>query len=70
MSGCICATCGKITNTAVSNYWDNRGGKATECYAAYVDGKWVKGCGYDKADPEYQRPIIDAFLKRQEVKGE
>ena len=41
--------CGSITNSAVSNYWFNDG-HPTKCYARFVDGKWTKGCAYDRAD--------------------
>lgn len=49
-----------MTNSALSNYW-HKNGKPTECYAAYVDEKWVEGCAIDKADSfnaDFARKII------------
>lgn len=49
MPSAICKGCGRATNSTVSNYWwcepDKR---PTECYSAYVDGKWVEGCAYNR----------------------
>lgn len=45
----ICKGCGKITNSAVSNWWSEKPegiGVPTKCWAAFVDGKWERGCGY------------------------
>lgn len=40
-----CGGCGRITNSTTSNWWElKHWGKPTHCYAAFVDGKWVKGC--------------------------
>lgn len=57
----ICEYCGRVTNTAVSDWWGNKNGKASKCHAAFVDGKWVKGCGYDTAD-YYTKLIVAKFL--------
>jgi len=59
-----CAGCGRQTNTAVAEWLDQRreDGKAHCCYAAWVDGKWVKGCAYDKADPVCVKPFVDRLL--------
>jgi hypothetical protein len=46
----ICGGCGRETNSATSNWWNTRENRPTECYVAWVDGKPVKGCGYDKLD--------------------
>lgn len=52
-----CTNCGRITNSATSNYVHDTeiDGKTpkelfivTKCYAAFVDGLWVRGCGYDE----------------------
>ena len=40
--------CGKVTNSTTSNYWDTPKRKPTKCYAAFVNGKWVKGCAFSK----------------------
>ena len=51
-----CINCGRTTNSATSNYWSDTeiDGKttkemfvATQCYAAFVNGKWIKGCVYN-----------------------
>ena len=40
-----CTKCGRMTNTVFCNaYFEEPYGVATECYAAWVDGKWVEGC--------------------------
>ena len=47
----ICGGCSRITNSTTSDWWFTATrDHATECYAAFVDGKWVKGCAYDKLD--------------------
>jgi len=46
----ICATCGRTTNSVCSNFHEHRGQKVTKCYAAFKDGEWVKGCGFDSAN--------------------
>ncbi|MCW7076412.1 MAG: hypothetical protein OCU18_03860 [Candidatus Syntrophoarchaeum sp.] len=43
-----CEGCGRQTNSACSEY--NQNDPPTSCHAAFVDGKWVKGCGFEKAD--------------------
>ena len=48
MSTFICKGCNRTTNSACSQY--NRGNAPDYCYAAFVDNKWVKGCGFDKGD--------------------
>ena len=47
-----CESCGRKTNSTTSDYWQNHPHKATTCYAAFVDGRWVKGCGFDAADED------------------
>jgi hypothetical protein len=68
-----CAGCGQLTNSATSNWWDetDRAGKpkqlgiATECYAAYVEGRWVCGCGYAHLDNgPYGKALYQAFLSQ------
>jgi hypothetical protein len=49
MSTIACVGCGRMTNTAVSNHIYNKQGKADSCYAAFVNGEWVKGCGFNEA---------------------
>ena len=60
-----CIKCGGLTNTAVSNWLHPKSredGKAHECYAKVVNGKWVKGCGYDNCDDLYTKPSIDKLI--------
>ena len=47
MSATKCTTCGRITNSATSNYWANNG-IVTQCYLAVHDDKWGPGCAYDQ----------------------
>jgi hypothetical protein len=70
MSMIHCAGCGRQTNTALSNHLDGKiGREARECYAAWEDGHYVKGCGYDAADKFY-RDCADNFITRQPVNKE
>lgn len=48
MTVLICNGCSRQTNTACCHH--HRGNPPDYCYAAWEDGKWVKGCGFDKAD--------------------
>lgn len=59
-----CKKCGRQTNTAVSTGMDryNKSGQADTCYAAFVDGKWEKGCDYDNAD--YLQTTVDKMIRR------
>jgi hypothetical protein len=64
MPSADCENCGRLTNSATSDYWlpDNKEiGEVTKCYAAFVDGKWIKGCCYDQADPQ-KRSIMDKLI--------
>jgi len=59
-----CAKCGGLTNTAVANWIHpeiREDRKAHECYTKMVDGKWVKGCGYENCD-SYTKPYIDKLI--------
>jgi hypothetical protein len=64
MSDKICANCGRLTNTAVCQWTDpiRPDKKANKCYVAFENGKWVKGCAYDEADPIYEKPIFDKLI--------
>jgi len=59
-----CSSCGGTTNTAVSNYV-TKGKDPMVCYAKWVDGVWVKGCGYDDADP-YNKSFVDKLINKEE----
>ncbi len=72
MPTATCETCGLLTNSTCSDYWEHRGEKVTECYAARKDDKWVKGCSFDDAD-DFSKAFamslitgkdITTFLKR------
>lgn len=61
-----CASCGRDTNTAVSDHIDRHDGKASRCYAAHVpDVGWVKGCAYDDAS-EFMRRFVDRMISKDE----
>ena len=61
----ICKGCGRQTNSATSDYW-HKDRKPTECYAAFVKGKWVKGCAYDKTG-DFERDFADGLIARRGV---
>ena len=56
MPSAICQTCGRMTNSATSNYWNHKPleGKdfqtVTKCFVAVgKDNNWEKGCGWKDA---------------------
>ena len=68
-----CTNCDRITNSATSNYWSRTEidgetqkemGVATQCFAAFVHGRWVKGCVYNDIGP--MRKMVLAKLLRNE----
>lgn len=61
-----CKKCGRQTNTAISTGRDryDKDGQADTCYAAFVDGKWEKGCDYDNAG--YLKVTVDDMIRRKE----
>ncbi|MCK9544494.1 MAG: hypothetical protein M0R03_20945 [Novosphingobium sp.] len=67
----ICKGCGRVTNSTTSNWWfTTTKDHATECYAAYVDDKWVKGCAYDKlnrADKYSPIHFVDKLIKKKKL---
>lgn len=73
MSIIKCTNCGRTTNSITSNYCSQTEidgetpkeiGVATQCYAAFVMGLWVKGCVYNDIGP--MRKMILAELLRNE----
>ncbi len=64
MSSIVCTTCGRTSNTAVANYWPDL--VVTKCYAAFEDGKWVRGCAYDEVR-DYKKQMIDKLLENRDV---
>lgn len=66
-----CKTCGKMTNSATSNWWASRplyfgdmDGVATECYLAWdEEGHPVRGCGYDRCRQK-EREYVDECIKK------
>lgn len=62
-----CVGCGRTTNSATSNWWRTNSdgvGAATECYAAFVNGQWIRGCAYARADP-LTKGFVDKLIKAQ-----
>lgn len=57
--------CGRLTNSATSNYWDSDDGKPTQCYAAY-DSKngWVEGCSLHRAD-SFTKKFAQALINNE-----
>jgi hypothetical protein len=48
----VCQNCGRETDSELSNWLGSLSRnpeKPIECYAAFVNGIWVKGCAYEKA---------------------
>lgn len=65
MPSAKCKGCGHSTNSTTSNYWFVKPiGEPTECYARFVDGKWEKGCAYDKAD-SMTKSLVDGIIKEK-----
>ena len=66
MPTAICKTCGKETNSTVSNYFlDGKPGEVTKCFAgrdAKTD-KWVRGCSYDSLSG-VKKWRVDSFINR------
>jgi len=65
----ICKTCGRVTNSACSDYWDRwpgkDRGKITSCLAAWEDDRWVEGCGYATAE-EGAKATVAKLLRNEE----
>jgi len=54
--------CGKTTNTAVCDWINSKDNRADKCFAATDEnGKWIKGCAFDKT-PLYMKKSIDELL--------
>lgn len=70
-----CTNCGRITNSSTSNYWshteiDGETPKdsfvATQCYAAFVNNKWIKGCVYNDIGP-MRKMMLTKLLRNGET---
>lgn len=70
-----CTNCGRITNSATSNYCsdvevDGKTPKemfvATQCYAAFVHGKWVRGCVYNDIGP-MRKMMLEKLLRNEDT---
>lgn len=70
-----CTNCGRVTNSAASNYWsrteiDGETPKemfvATQCYAAFVHGLWVKGCVYNDIGP-MRKNVLAQLLRNEDI---
>ena len=68
----ICKNCGRYTNSLCSPY--NYGEAPPYCYGAFVNGKWIKGCRFEKGSifmKAYVKHLITGkpiqyFLPREE----
>jgi len=58
-----CLKCKRATNTSFSDWADAPIGFAHQCYAAWENERWVKGCGYNNAG--YLKPFIDYIINNQ-----
>lgn len=68
-----CTNCGRMTNSATSNYCSDTEmdgktpkeiGVVTGCYAAFVGDKWIKGCVYNDIEP-MQKMILAKMLRNE-----
>jgi hypothetical protein len=62
MSLIHCVGCDRQTNTAVATYDEACPNVAKGCYAAIVDGEWVKGCVYDQIHLLSMKIAIDNLI--------
>lgn len=71
MPTATCQGCGRLTNSAVSDYWDHDR-KPTKCKAAFVDGRWVPGCDYgnDADDAEFYGDMFHQQQKEGHPHGD
>ena len=66
-----CDNCGGLTNSTLSEYWDQahtQDGKALKCYAKLVNGKWVRGCAYYECDgfqKKFADNVINSSLRKR-----
>ena len=58
----ICRNCKRTTNTGLSYWINSPDGRADLCYATFINGKWEKGCGYEKAD-NFTKQYVDKLIK-------
>ncbi len=67
-----CSRCGRMTNTALSDWIDNIGikdvtiGMATRCFAAWDEDKqcWVEGCAInDKNADKFSVKFAKKYIK-------
>jgi hypothetical protein len=63
----VCSKCGGTTNTAVCQWLNpmREDRKANECYLKVEVGVWVKGCGWERADPIYEKPLFEKYLGKK-----
>ena len=61
----ICNSCGKITNSIISD-WNWNLGEAVICYASFDQETrlWSKGCAYDNASP-FHKEYADHLIETQ-----
>lgn len=75
MPAVTCLRCKRDTNTAMCDWIDCEKNKTLEgsdypkyadrCYAAWVDGKWEKGCAWDDEDANpYTKASIASYLRK------
>ena len=72
-----CNKCGNKTNSATSDYWtevEKAGStipevRATKCYAAFVDGRWVRGCSFAEADEFNRRFALKVIARAKNNEG-
>jgi len=72
MPSLICNNCNKITNTACSNHLSpcRNDGKANECYCYFEEGKWEKGCAWEKLSDMEKRLFFNMIVKTENISNE
>lgn len=66
-----CKGCGRLTNSATSNWWDNPDHEATKCYMAFNENNEpVKGCDYENAQPYIKKWILGLIINSPWKKNE
>ena len=71
MSIKTCKGCGRITNTALSNWTDEPDWNPKECYAAWDEKKrlWVEGCALKNLNKNSKLDSLKYNFAKKYIKG-
>ena len=70
MPAATCKTCGRMTNSAVSNYATaKKFGEVTECYLAVdpVTKNWTKGCAWQNIIGTVEQQMYEGYLGKSAI---